>query len=135
MILARVATAAGTGEVPGPQARSAHRCNGAQKLPQCWYRYPYRWALWMNGVHRAPGRLGPIWRSFFFFVPMFLGWHKGRSKRSVLKLKKKLKTRAKMRQEASLPPIGQTAKRRPRRPAGLDLRFRFWLIVLHLIKT
>ena len=34
-----------------------------------------------------------------------------------------------MKQEDSLPPIGQTAKRRPRRPAGLDLGFRFCLIV------
>ena len=29
----------------------------------------------------------------------------------------------------SLPPIGHTAKRRPRRPSGLDLSFRFCLIV------
>ena len=41
----------------------------------------------------------------------------------------KLKTKPKMRWEDSLPPIGQTAKRRPRRPAGFDLGFRFGLIV------
>ena len=34
-----------------------------------------------------------------------------------------------MRQEDSPPLIGQTAKRRPRRLAGIDLRSRFCLIV------
>ena len=55
---------------------------------------------------------------------------KGRIKRSVLNPKPKPKKNAKMRYEDSPPPIGQTVKRRPSRPASLDLGFRFCLSFL-----